>query len=152
MPQKPYLNTNSRLAKSAMGAERKESSRAYFNTFGLIARGLMTSLIVKRCQVSFKSEQHRFFACKLPLGLVQKRCLRPDKILVNYQELDLFFPYVMFAYGALVTFVLSSEKLMKLAEERMPAAYRQRLVGAQVLANLSLWLGGLWILQNLWLA
>ena len=58
----------------------------------------------------------------------------------------------MFAYGALVTFVLSSEKLMKLAEERMPAAYRQRLVGAQVLANLSLWLGGLWILQNLWLA
>ena len=58
----------------------------------------------------------------------------------------------MFAYGALITFVLSSEKLMRIAEERMPAVYKERLVGAQVLANLSLWLGGLWILQNLWFA
>lgn len=71
---------------------------------------------------------------------------------MNYQELDLIFPYVMFAYGALITLVLSSEKLMKIAEEQMPSVYRERLVGAQVLANLSLWLGGLWILQNLWLA
>ncbi len=58
----------------------------------------------------------------------------------------------MFAYGALITLVLNSEKLMQLAEQRMPAMYRERLIGAQVLANLSLWLGGLWILQNLWLA
>ncbi len=70
---------------------------------------------------------------------------------MNYQQLDLIFPFIMFGYGAVITLVLSSEKLMKIAEERMPA-YRDRLVGAQVLANLSLWLGGLWILQNLWLA
>ena len=71
---------------------------------------------------------------------------------MNYQELDAIFPYVMFVYGAIITLVLNSDKLMKIAEERMPAMYRERLVGAQVLANLSLWLGGLWILQNLWLA
>lgn len=71
---------------------------------------------------------------------------------MNYEQLDLIFPYVMFAYGALITLVLNSEKLMQLAEQRMPSVYRERLMGARVLANLCLWLGGIWILQNLWLA
>jgi hypothetical protein len=71
---------------------------------------------------------------------------------MTYQTLDLIFPYIMFGYGAALTLVLNSERLMKLAGERFPLELVNRMQAARVLSGLSLWLGGLWILQNLWFA
>lgn len=71
---------------------------------------------------------------------------------MTYQELDNFFPYLVFVYGFLVTFVLSSGPLMRLAEERLPLHLVNQLNGHRVLATVSLWVGAAWVLQNLWLA
>jgi hypothetical protein len=71
---------------------------------------------------------------------------------MGYEKLDLYFPYLMFTYGVFMTLILQSERLMKWAHEHFPAELVERLSGAKVLGALSLWLGGLWILQNLWFA
>jgi hypothetical protein len=71
---------------------------------------------------------------------------------MGYEKLDLYFPYFMFTYGVFMTLVLQSERLMKWAQAHFPAELVERLNGAKVLGALSLWLGGLWILQNLWFA
>ncbi len=70
---------------------------------------------------------------------------------MTYQELDAIFPYFVFAYGAMVSFVLSSKPLMRLAEERLPNPLLSQFTGHRVLAMVCLWVGSLWILQNLWL-
>ncbi len=71
---------------------------------------------------------------------------------MTYLELDAVFPYVVFAYGALVSFALASEPLMRIARARLPGALVGQLTGHRTLALLCLWVGALWILQNLWLA
>ncbi len=71
---------------------------------------------------------------------------------MTYQQLDLIFPYFVFAYGAMVSFVLSSKPLMRIAEERLPGPLLSQFTGHRVLAMLCLWVGTLWILQNLWVA
>lgn len=71
---------------------------------------------------------------------------------MTYKELDTIFPYIVFVYGTLVSFVLASEPLMKVARERLPQDLVGQLVAHRTLGHLCLWVGGLWILQNLWLA
>jgi len=67
-------------------------------------------------------------------------------------ELDLIFPYICFAYGALMTFALNVPSLARIADERLPAPLVAQWRGHRVLAMLCLMIGALWILQNLWLA
>jgi hypothetical protein len=65
--------------------------------------------------------------------------------------LDYVFPFYVFFYGALITFVLHQPQLQRLAQERFPAELRQQMESHRALALLCLLVGGLWSLQNLWL-
>ncbi|MCB0414281.1 MAG: hypothetical protein KDD50_08110 [Bdellovibrionales bacterium] len=69
---------------------------------------------------------------------------------MSYRILDFYFPFIVFFYGALITFLLSSEFFCKLAEERLPIYMTQQLKSHRILALVSLWVGGLWSLQNIW--
>lgn len=70
---------------------------------------------------------------------------------MNYEKYDLIFPYFVLVYGALMVFVHSSPKLLELGETRMPRETWQRFVAHKPLGLVCLWVGALWILQNLWL-
>ena len=75
-------------------------------------------------------------------------------------QLDAIFPYVCFGYGAVMTLVLGSSTLMKLADriadERVGQDWARewiaRFKGHRALALVCLFVGAIWILQNLWLA
>ncbi len=69
---------------------------------------------------------------------------------MTYKELDFYFPFLVLFYGALMTFVLNSPKLMRLAEERFTAELLTQMQMHRTLGLLCLIVGGLWSLQNLW--
>jgi len=66
-------------------------------------------------------------------------------------QLDYIFPFVVFFYGALLTFVLNTPALMKLAEEKFPPQLHQQMNNHRILAIVCLVVGALWSLQHLWL-
>ena len=66
--------------------------------------------------------------------------------------LDRLFPYVCLAYGMVMTITLSSERLNRLADERLSEPLVQQWRAHRGFALVSLWVGTLWVLQNLWLA
>jgi hypothetical protein len=70
---------------------------------------------------------------------------------MTYEKLDHIFPYVIFIYGILCVLVLSSDTLLRLGRERMPADLWTRFQSHKIFAWISAVVGGLWILQNLWL-
>ena len=67
------------------------------------------------------------------------------------EKLDLFFPFVVFVYGAIMTLVLHHPFFVTLAEERMPSDMRQQLRSHRGLGLVCLLVGALWSVQNLWL-
>ncbi len=67
------------------------------------------------------------------------------------EKLDLIFPFFVFAYGALMTFVLHHPTLVQLAENRLPHAILQQMRGHRVLGLICLAVGAFWSLQNVWL-
>ncbi len=69
---------------------------------------------------------------------------------MTYRELDFIFPFIIFGYGIVMTFVLNTPKLLTLAEERLAPELLQRFKARRVLGFVSLFVGGLWALQNLW--
>jgi hypothetical protein len=71
---------------------------------------------------------------------------------VTPDKLDLIFPFVVFAYGAVMTFVLHTPFFEDLARERLPVAMRQQLQKHRGFGVFCLLAGGLWSLQNLWLS
>lgn len=70
---------------------------------------------------------------------------------MTIQKLDFIFPFVVLAYGFLVTFVLSLPALVQIAEQRLPEPLLKQLMGHRFLAMICLVVGGVWSLQNLWL-
>lgn len=66
-------------------------------------------------------------------------------------KLDLIFPFFVFAYGALMTFILHSEFFTELAEHRLPPAIYTQMRAHRGLGLICLLVGGFWSLQNLWL-
>lgn len=68
------------------------------------------------------------------------------------EVIDHVFPYLCFAYGAVMTFALNIPALDRIADERMPLEWVARWRSHRGLALLCLGLGAAWILQNLWLA
>ena len=70
---------------------------------------------------------------------------------MTYKELDFLFPFLVLFYGALMTFVLNSPRLMQIAEKRFPQELLQQVNMHRTLGIFSLVLGGLWSLQNLWI-
>lgn len=69
---------------------------------------------------------------------------------MTYQELDFIFPFVVFAYGAVMTFVTNSKFLMEIAEKRFTPELHQQFNGHRNMGIVCLFVGALWSLQNLW--
>lgn len=66
--------------------------------------------------------------------------------------LDILVPWLAFAYGIVMVFVFQSPRLMELARTRIPEPFRSRFLAHGALGWVCLVVGGLWILQSLWLA
>jgi hypothetical protein len=67
---------------------------------------------------------------------------------MRYETLDFIFPFLVFSYGILMIFVIENKSLDKLARERMPQM-AATLRSHRGLAYTSLFIGGLWSVQNL---
>jgi hypothetical protein len=64
-------------------------------------------------------------------------------------QLDTAFPYVCFLYGAVMTVVLNSPALARIADERFPPELVANWRSHRGLALVCLVVGAAWILQNL---
>jgi hypothetical protein len=62
--------------------------------------------------------------------------------------LDQIFPFLVFSYGIIMIFVLENKGLDTLARQRIPEL-GATLRSHRPLAYLSLFIGGLWSVQNL---
>jgi hypothetical protein len=65
-------------------------------------------------------------------------------------SLDFYFPFLVFFYGLVVIFVLEIPNLVALAKKKMPSQY-DSFERHRKIALLSLYVGGFWSLQNIWL-
>jgi hypothetical protein len=69
---------------------------------------------------------------------------------MTYQELDFIFPFFVLGYGALMTIALNIPAFAELAEKRLPQQLLQQMNAHRTLAVISLVIGALWSLQNIW--
>jgi hypothetical protein len=67
------------------------------------------------------------------------------------ERLDSIFPYLCFAYGAVMSIALNLPGVARLADEKLPQALAAQWKSHRGLAMICLAVGSLWILQNLWL-
>ncbi len=68
---------------------------------------------------------------------------------LTISTLDFYFPFIVFFYGLAINFVLEIPHLVALAKKRMPYQYAT-FENHRKIAVISLYVGGLWSLQNLW--
>jgi hypothetical protein len=68
---------------------------------------------------------------------------------ISIAELDYYFPFLVFFYGLVILFVLEIPHLVALAKKEMPA-HLEAFEKHRKLAVVSIWVGGLWSLQNIW--
>lgn len=66
---------------------------------------------------------------------------------MSVQELDYYFPFVVTAYGLIVTWLTQAEWAQK-AIERLPSDIQARFHGHKGLALICLLVGSIWSLQN----
>jgi hypothetical protein len=67
----------------------------------------------------------------------------------SISTLDFYFPFIVFFYGLVINFVLEVPHLVALAQKRMPQHY-SNFERHRKIAVISLYVGGLWSLQNIW--
>lgn len=67
------------------------------------------------------------------------------------EKLDYAFPFIVFFYGALMTFILYHPFFVQLAEDRLPGPMLIQIRSHRGLALICLTVGSLWSTQNLWL-
>ena len=67
----------------------------------------------------------------------------------SIQMLDFYFPFLVFFYGLAINFILEIPYLVALARKEMPSHYAT-LEKHRKIAVFSLYVGGLWSLQNIW--
>jgi hypothetical protein len=67
---------------------------------------------------------------------------------MSIQQLDFYFPFIIFGYGVIMTLVLNSS-LVERAETVFPQALIAQFKASRVLGFVCLFFGGLWSLQNL---
>lgn len=65
--------------------------------------------------------------------------------------LDAIFPYICFAYGAVMTVTTNLPALVRIADEKLPSHLASQWKAHGTLGAICLGVGALWILQNLWL-
>ncbi len=73
-----------------------------------------------------------------------------DKLGMNIEQLDHFFPYIVFIYGVVMTLVYHSKFLMSIAENKFPPGFYKQFQSHKLLGLICLMVGGVWSLQNLW--
>ncbi len=66
--------------------------------------------------------------------------------------LDNAFPYICFTYGVVMTVALNLHVIEKLAHSKLSPDVVAQWRSHRGLAAICMGVGGLWILQNLWLA
>lgn len=71
---------------------------------------------------------------------------------MSLAQIDLIFPFLIFAYGAMVSLTVNSAAFERLSQRFLPAALKAQLEAHRHLALLCLVVGSIWSLQNLWLA
>ncbi len=76
--------------------------------------------------------------------MFRKESMTPEK-------LDLIFPYLVFAYGTVMTLVLHHPFFMTLAEQRLPYTVVRQIQGHRGLGFICLIVGAVWSTQNIWL-
>jgi hypothetical protein len=64
-------------------------------------------------------------------------------------KLDFYFPFCVFFYGLVMTFVLEIPFLIKLSQNEMPR-FHQQFEKHRAISTLAIFVGGLWSIQNLW--
>ena len=67
------------------------------------------------------------------------------------EKLDFIFPFIVLAYGAVMTFVLNTPLLAELAEERLPHNVVRQIKAHRGLGLFCLIAGSIWSMQNIWL-
>ena len=67
------------------------------------------------------------------------------------EKLDFIFPFIVCAYGTIMTLMLNTPLFTELAEQRLPANITQQIKGHRGLGLFCLLAGAFWSLQNLWL-
>jgi hypothetical protein len=72
--------------------------------------------------------------------------------MMNIQQLDFMFPFIVFTYGLVLLAILNLPLFKKLAEEKLSPEFYANLQTKKLLAYLCFFVGGLWSLQNLWLS
>ncbi|MBT4762782.1 MAG: hypothetical protein HOO06_13890 [Bdellovibrionaceae bacterium] len=69
---------------------------------------------------------------------------------MDVQYLDFIFPFIVLFYGFVMTVVLHSATMMKIAEDRFPDYWLKRFRSHQTLGLICLVVGAFWSLQNIW--
>lgn len=65
------------------------------------------------------------------------------------EKLDSIFPFVVFAYGLIMVFVLENPVLARLGAERLGGVF-ENMKQHRNLAWICFFVGGLWSAQNIW--
>jgi hypothetical protein len=71
---------------------------------------------------------------------------------MTIHQLDFYFPFLVFAYGLLISIALQIPALLKIADDRLPRHFVTQLKGHSALAWICLIVGSLWSLQNILLS
>lgn len=82
-----------------------------------------------------------------PLRTIERHNFTDQRGMIT--KIDFYFPFLVFSYGLVLTFVLEIPFFVKLARKEMPV-YHSQFEKHRKLAFLSVFIGGLWSLQNLW--
>ena len=69
---------------------------------------------------------------------------------MSYQRIDYLFPFVIFAYGFVVTVIVNTPFFVELADKKLPQYFKKQIMGHRALALICLLIGFVWTLQNLW--
>ena len=82
-------------------------------------------------------------------------CQRIRKDLMEYSneficKLDQFFPILVFVYGALLLGILNMKATSQLGEKIVPPEMWKKFKSHSPLAWISFFVGGFWVLENIW--
>ena len=69
---------------------------------------------------------------------------------VSFKQIDYIFPFVIFAYGFIVTVIVNTPLFVELADKRLPQYFKKQIMGHRMIAMVCLVLGSFWTLQHLW--
>jgi hypothetical protein len=73
-----------------------------------------------------------------------------EKTSMTHQQLDFWFPFIVFTYGFTMCVVLNLKPLVALAEKHFPPDLHRQMEAHRYLAVVCLVVGALWSLQNFW--